>query len=148
MLKIYNTLTRSKDTFIPRVEGKVGMYVCGMTVYDYCHIGHARVMVVFDIVARYLRYSGYELTYVRNVTDIDDKIIQRANENNEDIQLLTERFIRAMQEDGLLVIPTGATVIRLLPPLIFSKENVETLCNNLYERAIVNGSHAVEEALS
>jgi len=99
MLKIYNTLSRSKQEFKPKVAGQVGMYVCGMTVYDYCHIGHARVMVVFDVVARYLRYSGYALTYVRNVTDIDDKIIQRANENGEDISVLTKRFIDAMHED-------------------------------------------------
>ena len=107
MLKIYNTLTRKKETFTPRVAGKVGMYVCGMTVYDYCHVGHARVMVVFDTVARYLRYLGYELTYVRNVTDIDDKIIQRANENGEDIGQLTARFINAMHEDerALSVLP-------------------------------------------
>jgi cysteinyl-tRNA synthetase len=107
MLKIYNTLSREKEVFTPKVEGKVGMYVCGMTVYDYCHIGHARVMVVFDIVARYLRYSGYDLTYVRNVTDIDDKIIQRANENKEEISALTERFIDAMHEDEreLAVLP-------------------------------------------
>ncbi|WP_031435109.1 cysteine--tRNA ligase [Methylomarinum vadi] len=107
MLKIYNTLTRSKETFTPRVPGKVGMYVCGMTVYDYCHIGHARVMVVFDTVARYFRYLGYDLTYVRNVTDIDDKIIQRANENGEDFSRLTERFIDAMHEDerALSVLP-------------------------------------------
>ncbi|WP_198243080.1 cysteine--tRNA ligase [methane-oxidizing endosymbiont of Gigantopelta aegis] len=99
MLKIYNTLTRRKDVFTPRVPGKVGMYVCGMTVYDYCHIGHARVMVVFDVVARYFRYSGYDLTYVRNITDIDDKIIQRAHDNQEDFTQLTERFIQAMHED-------------------------------------------------
>ncbi len=99
MLKIYNTLTRSKEVFKPRIENKVGLYVCGMTVYDYCHIGHARVMVVFDTVARYFRYSGYDLTYVRNVTDIDDNIIQRASENKEDFQVLTERFIEAMHED-------------------------------------------------
>ena len=107
MLKIYNTLTRSKETFKPRVEGKVGLYVCGMTVYDYCHIGHARVMVVFDTVARYFRYSGYDLTYVRNITDIDDKIIKRANENDEDFLALTERFIDAMHEDerALAVLP-------------------------------------------
>jgi len=107
MLKIYNTLTRSKETFKPRIEGKVGLYVCGMTVYDYCHIGHARVMVVFDTVARYFRYSGYELTYVRNITDIDDKIIKRANENQEDFLALTERFIDAMHEDerALSVLP-------------------------------------------
>ena len=107
MLKLYNTLTRSKETFTPLVAGKVGLYVCGMTVYDYCHIGHARVMVVFDTVARYLRHSGYELTYVRNVTDIDDKIIQRANENGETITALTERFITAMHDDerALSVLP-------------------------------------------
>lgn len=107
MLKIYNTLTRKKETFTPKVAGKVGMYVCGMTVYDYCHIGHARVMVVFDTVARYFRYQGYELTYVRNVTDIDDKIINRAHENGEEINALTERFIKAMHEDerALNVLP-------------------------------------------
>ena len=107
MLKIYNTLTRSKQDFIPKQPGKVGMYVCGMTVYDYCHIGHARVMVVFDTVARYLRHAGYHLTYVRNVTDIDDKIIQRAKENQEDYSALTERFIAAMHEDeqALSVLP-------------------------------------------
>ncbi|CAG1020476.1 cysteinyl-tRNA synthetase [Methylococcales bacterium] len=107
MLKIYNTLTRSKQEFVPKQPGKIGMYVCGMTVYDYCHIGHARVMVVFDTVARYLRHSGYELTYVRNVTDIDDKIIQRANDNGEDFSALTERFIEAMHEDerALSVLP-------------------------------------------
>jgi cysteinyl-tRNA synthetase len=108
MLKIYNTLTRKKEEFQPRVPGKVGMYVCGMTVYDYCHIGHARVMVVFDTVARYLRYKKYDLTYVRNITDIDDKIIQRANENGEEFGKLTERFIDAMHEDE--------RVLGVLPP--------------------------------
>ncbi len=107
MLKIYNTLTGNKEIFKPRVEGKAGLYVCGMTVYDYCHIGHARVMVVFDIVARYFRYSGYDLTYVRNVTDIDDKIIKRANEKGESFTALTERFIEAMHQDerALSVLP-------------------------------------------
>lgn len=107
MLKIYNTWTRQKEVFKPLVPGKVGMYVCGMTVYDYCHIGHARVMVVFDVVARYLRHLGYDLTYVRNVTDIDNKIIQRANEAGEDFSNLTNRFIDAMHEDerALNVLP-------------------------------------------
>ncbi|WP_262965804.1 cysteine--tRNA ligase [Methylobacter psychrophilus] len=107
MLKIYNTLSRKKELFQPRVEGKVGMYVCGMTVYDYCHVGHARVMVVFDTVARYFRHLGYDLTYVRNITDIDDKIIQRANDNGEVFGELTERFINAMHEDerALFVLP-------------------------------------------
>lgn len=129
MLKIYNTLTRKKELFKPRAEGKAGMYVCGMTVYDYCHIGHARVMVVFDTVARYFRYLGYDLTYVRNITDIDDKIIQRANENGESIDELTERFINAMHEDehALSVLPPDiepratqsiATIIAMIEALI------------------------------
>lgn len=100
MLQIYNNLTRQKETFKPIEPGKVGMYVCGMTVYDYCHVGHARVMVVFDLVARYLRYAGYDVTYVRNITDIDDKIIKRANENGESLESLTTRFIDAMHEDS------------------------------------------------
>jgi cysteinyl-tRNA synthetase len=100
MLKIYNTLTKEKEAFVPRQAGKVGMYVCGMTVYDYCHVGHARVMVVFDVVARYLRASGYDVTYVRNITDIDDKIIKRAQGNGEEIKVLTEKFINAMHEDA------------------------------------------------
>jgi cysteinyl-tRNA synthetase len=100
MLKIYNTLAREKQIFTPIVAGKVSMYVCGMTVYDYCHLGHARVMVVFDMVSRWLRSSGYAVTYVRNITDIDDKIIKRANENGETIGQLTQRFIEAMDEDS------------------------------------------------
>ena len=108
MLKIYNTLTKEKDVFVPRQPGKVGMYVCGMTVYDYCHVGHARVMVVFDVVARYLRSSGYDVTYVRNITDIDDKIIKRAQENGEEMNELTARFIAAMHED--------AAALAVLPP--------------------------------
>ena len=99
MLHIYNTLTRRKESFRPLVEGRVGMYVCGMTVYDYCHLGHARMLLVFDVVARYLRHRGYRLTYVRNITDIDDKIIARAGENDEPIEAVTERFIAAMHED-------------------------------------------------
>jgi cysteinyl-tRNA synthetase len=100
MLKIYNSLSRGKEEFKPITLGKVRMYVCGMTVYDYCHLGHARVMVVFDMVARYLRASGFEVTYIRNITDIDDKIINRANENSEDIAKLTTRFTTAMHEDA------------------------------------------------
>ena len=133
MLKIYNTLTRSKEVFTPRVVGKVGMYVCGMTVYDYCHIGHARVMVVFDITARYLRYSGYELTYVRNVTDIDDKIIQRANENKEDIGVLTERFIEAMHEDerALAVLPPD-----MEPRATKSMDDIILMITTLFEKGL------------
>ena len=100
MLKIYNTLAREKQTFVPIVAGKVSMYVCGMTVYDFCHLGHARVMVVFDMVNRWLRASGLDVTYVRNITDIDDKIIQRALQNKEPIAALTQRFIDAMHEDA------------------------------------------------
>jgi len=100
MLKIYNTLARDKQDFKPIEPGKVRMYVCGMTVYDYCHIGHARVMVVFDMVQRWLKASGYAVTYVRNITDIDDKIIKRASENKESIHALTQRFIDAMHADA------------------------------------------------
>ena len=108
MLHIYNTLSRKKELFTPIEPGKVKMYVCGMTVYDLCHLGHARVLVVFDAVTRYLRYSGYDVTYIRNITDIDDKIIARANENGEDFNSLTERFIQAMHED--------AAELGVLPP--------------------------------
>jgi cysteinyl-tRNA synthetase len=98
-LKIYNTLARDKQEFVPIVPGKAGMYVCGMTIYDYCHIGHARMMMAFDVVYRWLTASGYEVRYVRNITDIDDKIIKRAVENGETISQLTERFIGYMDED-------------------------------------------------
>ncbi|HIQ15025.1 MAG TPA: cysteine--tRNA ligase [Leucothrix sp.] len=101
MLKIYNTLSNQKEVFTPIDENKVRLYVCGMTVYDYCHLGHARVLVAFDVVVRYLRASGYDVNYVRNITDIDDKIIKRANENGEHFKQLTERFIDAMHEDEL-----------------------------------------------
>ncbi len=100
MLRIHNSLTRSKEVFVPLEPGKVRMYVCGMTVYDWCHVGHARVLVVFDMVQRWLRASGYRVTYVRNITDIDDKIIRRAVENGESIASLTGRFIAAMHEDA------------------------------------------------
>jgi cysteinyl-tRNA synthetase len=100
MLKIYNSLHREKQVFTPIEPGKVKMYVCGMTVYDYCHLGHARVMVVFDMVYRWLKSQRLDVTYVRNITDIDDKIIKRATENNESIYELTQRFIDAMHEDA------------------------------------------------
>ncbi|MBS1172274.1 MAG: cysteine--tRNA ligase, partial [Proteobacteria bacterium] len=108
MLKIYNSLTRDKQQFVPLDPGRVRMYVCGMTVYDYCHLGHARVLVVFDMVARWLRASGYGVTYVRNITDIDDKIIKRAHDNGESIHALTGRFIGYMNED--------AAALGVLPP--------------------------------
>jgi len=100
MLTIYNSLTNRKEPFTPIVPGQVRMYVCGMTVYDYCHIGHARVLVVFDVVYRLLKHLGFDVTYVRNITDIDDKIISRASEINEDFSALTQRFIDAMHEDA------------------------------------------------
>ncbi|MES2261005.1 MAG: cysteine--tRNA ligase [Pseudomonadota bacterium] len=107
-LKIYNTLARDKQTFVPMEAGKVRMYVCGMTIYDYCHIGHARMMMAFDVIYRWLKASGYDVTYARNITDIDDKIIRRAVENGETISQLTTRFTKYMDED------TGA--LGILPP--------------------------------
>ena len=100
MLRVFNSLSRTKQEFVPLESGRVRMYVCGMTVYDYCHVGHARVMVVFDMVQRWLREAGYAVTYVRNITDIDDKIIRRAVENGETLRALTDRFIAAMHEDA------------------------------------------------
>jgi cysteinyl-tRNA synthetase len=99
MLQIYNTLTRQKAPFKPMQEGQINMYVCGITVYDFCHIGHARVMVCFDVITRYLRSRGWNVNYVRNITDVDDKIIRRANENGESVNDLTNRMIAAMHED-------------------------------------------------
>jgi len=99
MLKIHNSLSGKKERFVPLEAGKVRMYVCGITVYDYLHLGHARMLIVFDMITRWLRASGYQLTYARNITDVDDKIIARANENGEDIDALTARFIDAMNED-------------------------------------------------
>ena len=99
MIRIYNTLTQQKEELRPIEPGRVRMYVCGMTVYDYCHLGHARVLVAFDVVTRYLRHRGYDVNYVRNITDIDDKILRRADENGEPYNELTDRMIRAMHED-------------------------------------------------
>jgi len=108
MLQIYNSLSKTKKPFVPLVEGQIRMYVCGITVYDYLHLGHARMMVVFDVIARHLRRLGYDLQLVRNITDIDDKIINRAVENGEDFRDLTTRFIDAMHED--------CTRLNVLPP--------------------------------
>jgi len=99
MLQIYNTLSRKKEEFNPIEPGKVGLYVCGITIYDYCHVGHARTYVAFDVINRYLRFCGYDVTYVRNITDVDDKIIKRAAENNESCDALTARFTEAMHAD-------------------------------------------------
>ncbi|CAJ0993055.1 cysteine--tRNA ligase [Pantoea sp. Nvir] len=108
MLKIYNTLSRRKEEFKPIHAGEVGIYVCGITVYDLCHIGHARTFVAFDVISRYLRYIGYRLRYVRNITDIDDKIIKRAQKNDESIKTLTDRMIDEMQNDF--------SALNILPP--------------------------------
>ncbi|MFU2060085.1 cysteine--tRNA ligase [Avibacterium volantium] len=99
MLKIFNTLSREKEVFTPIHPNKVGMYVCGVTVYDLCHIGHGRTFVCFDVIARYLRYLGYDLTYVRNITDVDDKIIKRALENKETCDQLVDRMVTEMYRD-------------------------------------------------
>jgi len=98
-MEIYSSLTRQKHEFKPLNDKKVGLYVCGITVYDYCHIGHARTVVAFDVLYRYLQHKGYEVHYVRNITDIDDKIINRAHEHGEKISDLTDRFTLAMHED-------------------------------------------------
>jgi len=131
MLKIHNTLTGRKEQFTPIDEGKIRIYVCGMTVYDFCHLGHARMFVIFDMVTRYLRSRGFDVTYVRNITDIDDKIIKRANENNESIQALTERIIAANREDE--------QALNILPPDLEPKatghmQQIITLISQLIEK--------------
>ncbi|RUO34462.1 cysteine--tRNA ligase [Aliidiomarina soli] len=138
MLKLFNSLTRQKETFKPLKEGEVKLYVCGVTTYDYCHIGHARTYVAFDVVVRYLRYLGYKVTFVRNVTDLDDKIIQRANENGEDFQALTERFIGYMHEDF--------AALNLTPPDI--EPRVTTHMDEIIEliETLVAKKHAYESA--
>ena len=100
MIRIHNSLTREKQELRPIESGTLRMYVCGLTVYDYVHIGHARMLLVFDMVSRYLRHRGYRLTYVRNITDIDDKIIRRAAENGEPVEAHTQRYNDAMNEDS------------------------------------------------
>ncbi|WWP00733.1 MAG: cysteine--tRNA ligase [Candidatus Dasytiphilus stammeri] len=127
MLKIYNTLSRQQEEFKPLHSGEVGMYVCGVTVYDLCHIGHSRTFIVFDMIARYLRYCGYKLKYVRNITDIDDKIIKRSIENNEDIESLTNKMITAMQIDF--------RALNLLPPDIEPRatQNISTIIEMIRE---------------
>ncbi len=131
MLEIYNTLTNRKDVFVPIEPGKIRIYVCGMTVYDYCHLGHARVMVVFDVVVRYLRELGFQVTYVRNITDVDDKIIARAIENGESIHELTTRFIDIMNEDAaaLGVIPPDEE-----PMATTSMDDIIAMISSLVEK--------------
>ena len=140
VLQIYNTLTRKKEVFKPINEGEVRMYVCGMTVYDLCHIGHARVLVAFDVVTRYLRARDYKVTYVRNITDVDDKIIKRANENGEEFTALTERMIAEMHKDGheLGVLPPDAEpkATAYIPEM---QDMISTLIEKGYAYAPGNG---------
>jgi len=132
MLQIYNTLSRQKETFVPMQPGKVGLYVCGITIYDFCHVGHARTYVAFDVINRYLRFLGYDVTYVRNITDVDDKIIRRANENGESCDALTARYTEAMHADfnALSLLPADieprvtthmAEIIELIQTLLAKK---------------------------
>ncbi|HVC31228.1 MAG TPA: cysteine--tRNA ligase [Steroidobacteraceae bacterium] len=140
MIRIHNSLTGEKQTLTPVVPGEVRMYVCGLTVYDFMHIGHARMMIVFDVVYRYLRHRGYRVTYVRNITDIDDKIIRRAAENGESIGALTERFIAAMHEDcdrlGIARPDHEPRATRYLPAIIAM---VEKLVQEGYAYLAPNG---------
>ena len=140
MLHIYNTLTQKNELFVPQIAGKVGMYVCGMTVYDRCHLGNARIWIFFDVVVRYLRYLGYDVNYVRNITDIDDKIIKRAQELNEDYTVVIERFIKFLHEDekALNVLPPDVEprVTQHLPQII---ELIATLLEKKYAYLASNG---------
>ncbi|TQK10967.1 cysteine--tRNA ligase [Herbaspirillum sp. SJZ107] len=128
-LKIYNTLARDKQVFVPIQPGKINMYVCGITVYDYCHVGHARMMMAFDVIYRWFKASGYEVKYVRNITDIEDKIIRRAVENNETITQLTTRFIDAMNEDadalGILAPDYAPRATEYVPHMLSIIEKLE-----------------------
>ncbi len=143
MLKIHNSQTRQKEVFTPIEPGKVKMYVCGMTVYDLCHLGHARVLVVFDTVTRYLRYSGYDVTYIRNITDVDDKIIQRANENREDIAELTARYISAMHEDSVAL---GVLPPDQEPRATSSMDDIIAMIETLVEKGYAYTTASAEEA--
>lgn len=140
MLQIFNTLTRKKEPFVPLVPGKVSMYVCGITIYDFCHVGHARTYVAFDVMNRYLRFSGYEVTYVRNITDVDDKIIKRANENGESCDALTARYTLAMHDDfkalGLMPADIEPRVTTHMAEII---ELIETLVAKGYAYVASNG---------
>ncbi len=132
-LRVYNTLTGGKEEFQPLVPGKVGMYVCGVTVYDYCHIGHARANIVFDVIYRYLQFAGYEVNYVRNYTDVDDKIINRANERGIDSCALAEEFIRAFDED---MASLGLTLPTHQPKATEHIEQIVTIVERLIERGL------------
>ena len=137
-LRLYNTLTGRKEPFIPLVPGKVGMYVCGVTVYDYCHIGHARAGIVFDVIYRYLQYADYDVTFVRNYTDIDDKIINRANQEGTDYRTIADRYIAAFDKD--------MDRLGLAKPTVEPKatDHIDDIIA-IIERLIANG-HAYEAA--
>ncbi|WP_337880691.1 cysteine--tRNA ligase [Rheinheimera sp.] len=140
MLQIFNTLTRKKEPFVPLQPGKVSMYVCGITIYDFCHVGHARTYVAFDVMNRYLRFSGYDVTYVRNITDVDDKIIKRANENGESCDALTARYTVAMHNDfnalGLMPADIEPRVTTHMQEII---ELIDTLVAKGYAYVAKNG---------
>ncbi len=140
MLHIYNSMTQKKEPFKPLHDGKVNLYVCGVTVYDYCHIGHARTYVAFDVVIRYLKWRGYQVTHVRNITDIDDKIIKRSNENKEDYQALVDRFVTAMYDDfeslGLLKPDHDPRATEYIPQMITM---IQKLISNGYAYVADNG---------
>jgi cysteinyl-tRNA synthetase len=140
MIRIHNSLAGEKQPLQPITPGEVRMYVCGITVYDFIHVGHARMMIVFDVVYRYLRHRGYRVTYVRNITDIDDKIIRRAAENGEPIDALTERYIAAMHEDcdalGVARPDFEPRATRYLPAII---DMVERLVARGYAYVAPNG---------
>jgi cysteinyl-tRNA synthetase len=136
-LRVYNTMTGKKEAFSPLQPGKVGMYVCGVTVYDYCHIGHARANIVFDIVYRYLQHLGFEVNYVRNYTDVDDKIINRANERGIDSRLLSEEFIRAFDEDMALL---GLQLPTHQPKATEHIEQIVAVIQRLVERGLAYAS--------
>jgi len=140
MLQIYNNLTKQKEEFKPINPKQIGIYVCGLTPYDYCHIGNARILVIFDVVVRYLRNLGYKVKYVRNITDIDDKIINRARQNNEDYQKLTDRFIDFMHEDektlGVLTPDVEPRATQHIPEII---QIIQTLLDKSYAYTATNG---------
>ena len=137
-IKIYNTLTRSKEPFIPQVEGKVSMYVCGPTVYNYIHIGNARPVIVFDTVRKYLEYRGYDVKFVSNFTDVDDKIIATANDLGEDVSELTERFINAYFQD---VSALGCSEADVHPRVTNHIEDIVNFIEVLIEKGFAYESH-------
>ncbi len=140
MLKIYNTKTKSKEEFVPITPGKIGIYVCGVTVYDYCHIGHARTFVAFDTIVRYLKWRGFDVNFVRNITDIDDKIIKKAIDIDQPVEVITEQFITALHEDckalGLLVPTEEPRATEFMSQMV---QMIQTLQDKRYAYVGSNG---------